>query len=670
MVVIILITPIIGFLSGILFGNSLGNFVCFITTFGLLLSFIISLLLLTDNISTGAIFELNMGYWIKVDSFLLYWCFFFDSLTLIMSVVITCISLLVHIFSIEYMGTDPHLVRFMAYLSLFTFFMLILVTASNFLQMFVGWEGVGLCSYLLINFWFTRIQANKAAIKAMLVNRVGDFFILIGFFSLYMTFSTLDYGLVFALTPFTFNTKFIINTVEISVSDFTCVLLILGAMGKSAQIAFHTWLPDAMEGPTPVSALIHAATMVTAGVFLLVRCSPFFEYSQFSLNTLICVGSTTAFFAATSGLFQNDLKRVIAFSTCSQLGYMIFACGLSSYEVAIFHLSNHAFFKALLFLGAGSIIHAVSNEQDIRNMGGLLKILPFSYSSIAIGSFTLIGFPFLSGYYSKDAILEVAFAKYVTFGHFAFFFGVSAALCTCFYSIHLLFLVFLSTPNSVKIILANAFESRWKIKSPLFLLAFLSLITGFFTREALIGFGSNFWGATIFVAPKNFILIDIEFISTTFKLIPLFAASFGFLTAVITYKVAIVKFFELKKISQFQYLYTFLIKKWYFDRIFNQFLNQAYFQICYHFAYKDVDRGFVERFGPSGIVVAISHLSLSTKKLQSGYVFHYLLMFALSIVVFGINMLGDGLRDLLDPRLRGGLGRYQNVDRKIPSKIR
>jgi len=323
-----------------------------------------------------------------------------------MLIVVTLISSLVHLYSTEYMSHDPHLTRFMSYLSLFTFFMLILITANNFLQMFVGWEGVGLSSYLLINFWFTRIQANKSAIKAMLVNRVGDFFILLALFAIYFVFNSLDYDVVFSLVPLMTTYQITIGNFLFSAIDLICLFLFLGAMGKSAQLGLHTWLPDAMEGPTPVSALIHAATMVTAGVFLLARCSFLFEFSPLVLNFIMLIGASTAFFASTTGLFQNDIKKVIAYSTCSQLGYMIFACGLSSYEVGIFHLSNHAFFKALLFLGAGSIIHAVSDEQDMRKMGGLKNLLPFSYSIMLIGSLALVGFPFLTGFYSKDLILE------------------------------------------------------------------------------------------------------------------------------------------------------------------------------------------------------------------------------------------------------------------------
>jgi proton-translocating NADH-quinone oxidoreductase chain L len=458
----IILLPLLGFISGSLFGRFLGLGVCFVTTACTFSSFLISANLLYDVASTGNTSMLVLTEWIYSDSLQVNWGFCFDSLTAVMLCIVTFVSSLVHLYSTEYMEYDPHLPRFMSYLSLFTFFMLILVTANNFLQMFVGWEGVGVSSYLLINFWFTRIQANKAAIKAMLVNRVGDFALLLAIFSIYVVFQTLDYDVSFTLTPLALDYRLYFFGLQISLVDFICGFLFLGAMGKSAQLGLHTWLPDAMEGPTPVSALIHAATMVTAGVFLIARCSYFFEFSPFVLKIVVVVGSITAFFAATTGLFQNDMKKVIAYSTCSQLGYMIFACGLSSYEVGLFHLSNHAFFKALLFLGAGSVIHAVADEQDMRKLGGLKKLLPFSYAIMVIGSLALIGFPFLAGFYSKDIILEVSFAKYTVVGYFSFILGTLAAFCTAFYSIRLLFLVFLAEPNGNKVILQNVHEGSWK----------------------------------------------------------------------------------------------------------------------------------------------------------------------------------------------------------------
>ena len=379
MLLLILVFPFLGFLSGSLFGRFIGLGISYITTMFTFFSFLISIRLLIEIASTGDVYIVKMLEWIYIDSLVLDWNFCFDSLTAVMLVIVTFISTLVHLYSTEYMENDPHLPRFMSYLSLFTCFMLILVTANNFLQMFVGWEGVGVSSYLLINFWFTRIQANKAAIKAMLINRVGDFALLLAIFTIYFVFNSLNYDIVFSLASLSENSRIIFGNFEIPTIDLICIFLFIGAMGKSAQLGLHTWLPDAMEGPTPVSALIHAATMVTAGVFLVSRCSYIFEFSPFTLNIIILIGSATAFFASTTGLFQNDMKKVIAYSTCSQLGYMIFACGLSSYEVGLFHLSNHAFFKALLFLGSGSVIHSFKDEQDINQMGGVYKKLPYTY---------------------------------------------------------------------------------------------------------------------------------------------------------------------------------------------------------------------------------------------------------------------------------------------------
>jgi len=574
-----------------------------------------------------------MGSWIPTESLNIQWCFYFDSLTSIMLIVVTFISSLVHLYSTEYMEHDPHLPRFMSYLSLFTFFMLILITANNFLQMFVGWEGVGLSSYLLINFWFTRIQANKSAIKAMLVNRVGDFFILLALFTIYIVFNTLDYDIVFNLVPLMLNKTLLIANIDFAVIDIICIFLFLGAMGKSAQLGLHTWLPDAMEGPTPVSALIHAATMVTAGVFLLARCSFIFEYSPIALNFIMLVGSATAFFASTTGLFQNDMKKVIAYSTCSQLGYMIFACGLSSYEVGVFHLSNHAFFKALLFLGAGSVIHAVADEQDMRKMGGLKNLLPFSYSIMLIGSLALIGFPFLTGFYSKDTILEIAYAKYTVIGHFCYFLGTFAAFFTAFYSTRLLFLVFLSEPNGNRVSILNAHEGSWRMTLPLFILSLFSISIGYLTKELFIGFGTNFWQSSIFMLPQNYLLSDIEFIDLLFKQLPLILTLSGVSVAYFLYALNLESYYIIKKEKAYKYIYNFLSRKWYFDRIYNQFIGQNSLYFGYHIAYKDIDRGLIEIVGPSGIIYLINEIQNTVKNYQTGNIFHYLFLFFLSIVI-------------------------------------
>jgi len=544
---------------------------------------------------------LKFSTWFNSEYFCANWGLQFDSLTVIMLIVVTFISSLVHFYSTEYMAHDPHLPRFMSYLSLFTFFMLILVTADNFVQLFVGWEGVGLCSYLLINFWFTRIQANKAAIKAMVVNRIGDFGLALGIFLIYINFNSVEYSTVFALIPlyeFDFVYFFGFN---VHLLTLVALLLFIGAVGKSAQLGLHTWLPDAMEGPTPVSALIHAATMVTAGVFLLARCSPIFEYAPNALFVVTLVGAATAFFAASTGLLQNDLKKVIAYSTCSQLGYMIFACGLSNYSVGVFHLSNHAFFKALLFLGAGSVIHAVADEQDMRRMGGLKRLVPFTFAVMSIGSFALMGLPFLTGFYSKDVILEVAFSKYTNVGHFAYSLGTLAAFLTAFYSIRLSFLTFLSEPNGSKPVLLGAHDSPFRMALPLFVLVFPSILIGHASRDLFIGLGTSFWNNAIFIFPSNLNIIDSEFAPQFFKLLPVLFSMTGAFCAFFFYTFSSKELYLLKTSSLGKKIYNFLSKKWFFDKFYNEFINQALLNFGYQVSYKIIDRGIIEMIGPFGL---------------------------------------------------------------------
>jgi len=633
MLFLIVLLPLLGFLSGSIFGKQLSKFgACLTTTLFTFFAFLLSWYTLCSTLLFNCVYILTIGSWINVDNLLVDWSFCFDSLTVIMLCIVTSISTFVHLYSIEYMSNDPHITRFMSYLSLFTFFMLILVTANNFLQMFVGWEGVGVSSYLLINFWFTRIQANKAAIKAMLINRVGDFALLLAIFTIYFNFNSLNYDTVFTLVPFNLENQIIVGGFHLPVIDTICVFLFLGAMGKSAQLGFHTWLPDAMEGPTPVSALIHAATMVTAGVFLLVRCSYLIEFSAVALILITVIGACTAFFAATTGLFQNDIKRVIAYSTCSQLGYMIFACGLSSYEVGIFHLSNHAFFKALLFLGAGSVIHALSDEQDLRKMGGLKQILPFSYAIMVIGSLALIGFPFLAGFYSKDVILEVSFAKYTLAGHFSFVLGILAAFCTAFYSVRVLFLVFLSQPNGNKNIIFNAHEGSWKLTLPLFILSILSVFVGYISKDLFIGFGTDFWGSAIWVLPTNYLLSDIEFINTKYKILPLIFTFSGAFFAYFLYAFYLIKYFSFKNLAIYKIFYNFFNKKWFIDRLYTEFIVQNVIEISFSFFYKQIDRGLLEKIGPSGIINFLNFLITSFKGFQTGFVLTYLTFFVLSIV--------------------------------------
>nr|YP_011008101.1 NADH dehydrogenase subunit 5 [Dictyotopsis propagulifera]WBP69967.1 NADH dehydrogenase subunit 5 [Dictyotopsis propagulifera] len=636
----IIIFPLFGSIIAGFFGRFLsGKGAGIITIFSVTLSCILSSLAFYEVGLACCPTYIKIATWLDSDLLQINWGFCFDSLTVTMLFVVTFISMLVHIYSLEYMKLDPHLSRFMSYLSLFTFFMLILVTSDNFVQMFLGWEGVGLCSYLLINFWFTRIQANKAAIKAMLINRIGDFSLALSIFGIFFYFKSVDYAIVFALAPqYSYYTCYSFFNIKFYVLDLLCLLLFIGAMGKSAQLGLHTWLPDAMEGPTPVSALIHAATMVTAGVFLLVRCSPMLEYSLNILFIISIIGAMTAFFAATTALVQNDLKRIIAYSTCSQLGYMIFACGLSNYSIAIFHLSNHAFFKALLFLGSGSVIHALGDEQDIRKMGGLRKILPFTYSIMVIGSFALMGIPFLTGFYSKDLILEASYSVYSYSSHFAYWLGSLSAFCTAFYSIRLLTLCFLSEPNGSRFLILSASESNWLIGFVLAALALPSIFIGYLTKDLFVGLGTNFWGNSIFILPQQLTVLDAEFIPLFFKLIPLFLSISGSLLSFFVYfNSNWNKLLFYLKISMLgRKIYQFLNKKWLFDKIYNEVITQNVLSLSYYFTYKWIDRGLIESLGPFGLSTTILFQVRKNQLWQSGYIYHYSLIFVLGIFIFSL----------------------------------
>jgi len=620
----IVFLPFLGALLGGCFGIFLGPWgSSIITTSCVILSLLFSLFAFLEVGFCESPCFIKLSPWFNSEYFCVDWGFQFDSLTVVMLIVVTVISSLVHLYSTEYMSHDAHLPRFMSYLSLFTFFMLILITADNFIQLFVGWEGVGLCSYLLINFWFTRIQANKAAIKAMIVNRVGDFGLALGIFTIYITFNSVEYSTVFALVPLFENDVFTFFGFTFPLLPLICFLLFIGAIGKSAQLGLHSWLPDAMEGPTPVSALIHSATMVTAGVFLLTRCSPLFEYAPTALFIVTVLGSVTAFFAATVGLLQNDLKRVIAYSTCSQLGYMIFACGVSNYSVGIFHLANHASFKALLFLGAGSVIHAVADEQDMRRMGGLKRLIPFTFTVMLIGSLALMGFPFLTGFYSKDAILEAAFAKYTTAGHFSYCLGTFAAFFTAFYSMRLAFLTFLSEPNGFKSVVFGVHDSPIRMSLPLLILTFPSVFFGYLSHDLFIGLGTGFWNNSIFNLHTNLNVVDAEFAPQFFKLLPVCLSIFGASLALFLYTFFSKDLYLFKTSLVGRKLYTFLNKKWFFDRFYNEFINQVFLNFGYHVSYKAIDRGFIEMVGPYGLSKTVLMKSRVLSNLQTGSVYDY-----------------------------------------------
>jgi NADH-ubiquinone oxidoreductase chain 5 len=563
----------------------------------------------------------------------------YDSLTAVMLIVVTTISTLVHIFSTGYMKGDPHVPRFMSYLSLFTFFMLILVTADNILQLFIGWEGVGLCSYLLINYWFTRIQANKSAILAMVVNRVGDVAIAIGMFIIYITFGTLEFSTIFAIAPYIQETGILfIGGYAVPVIEIIGILILIGAAGKSAQVGLHIWLPSAMEGPTPVSALIHAATMVTAGVFLIIRCSPLIEYAPTALVVIAIVGAITAFMAATIGVVQNDIKKVIAYSTCSQLGYMVFACGISNYAISVFHLMNHAFFKALLFLSAGCVIHAMADEQDMRKLGGLISTLPFTYSMMVIGSLSLMGFPFLTGFYSKDAILEVAYASYTFQGTFGHWLGTISAFFTAFYSFRLLYLTFISDPLSPQTSLKHSHESPANMSIPLIILAFGSIFVGWFFRDMMIGPGTPFWlDNAIFIRFTNYNLFEAEFLAPSIKFLPVILSILGALLGFSLY------FFFVNLATSFKTsifgrtLYTFLSNKWHWDYIYNSLVAAPIFAWGHNVSYKVLDRGLFEYLGPFGITRLLSFITCQLSGFQSGLVYNY----AFSIFIFSTIFLSS-----------------------------
>jgi proton-translocating NADH-quinone oxidoreductase chain L len=632
MYITIVLAPLFGSIISGLGGRWVGREgAVIVSTSGVALSLIYSLYTFLLQGLCGKPIHFDALCWIDSALFHASWGFLFDSLTAVMLVVVTSVSTLVHIYSSSYMGEDPHLPRFMSYLSLFTFFMLILVTADNFIQLFVGWEGVGLCSYLLINFWYSRLQANKAAIKAMLVNRVGDFGLALGIAAIFITFRSVEYEVVFAAASSAVGQKFLLFGVPVDVMNLICILLFVGAVGKSAQLGLHTWLPDAMEGPTPVSALIHAATMVTAGVFLLARCSPLFELAPTALVVVTVVGALTAFMAATTGLLQNDLKRVIAYSTCSQLGYMVFACGLSSYNVAIFHLSNHAFFKALLFLSAGSVIHALADEQDMRRMGGLVRALPFTYAMMVIGSMSLMGFPFLTGFYSKDMILEVAYAQFTWYSQYAHWLGTLAAFFTAFYSFRLLHLTFLGPFRGYRASMEHVHEAPKAMAWPLFILSWGSIFVGYATREMMVSLGTDFWGNAIMVRPEHLAAVDAEFIPSYVKLAPVILSIAGAAYAMRfythfqhgLYRLKITKGFVPGPWYSGVNLYRFLNRKWYFDKLYNTYLAQGALHHGYRTTFLAIDRGIIELWGPYGIANTLYSRALNVTRTQTGSLYHY-----------------------------------------------
>ena len=636
MYLLIIFFPLISSILSLIFFRfigALGSFIILISF--MILELLVSFFLCFEVGFSHSLTSIKLLSWFDVGYFYVNWGFLFDSLTVIMLIVVNLISLLVHIYSLEYMKEDPHLPRFMVYLTLFTWFMIILITSDNFLQLFLGWEGVGLVSYLLINFWFTRKEANKSALKAVIVNRIGDFGLIFGLSLIFLIFKSLNFYIIYQTSyyyQFYFLKFFFFN---INIFDIISYCLIIGAVGKSAQIGLHVWLPDAMEGPTPVSALIHAATMVTAGIFTLLRSSYILEYSNSSLILCCIFGSITSFMASTIGLFQNDLKKIIAYSTCSQLGYMMFTIGLSNYHLTLFHLYNHAFFKALLFLSAGSVIHALNNEQDLRKMGGLFKIMPLTYIFFIIGSLALIGFPFLSGFYSKDLILEISFIKYDLSSMFSFILGLLTVGITSFYSFKLLILTFLIKSNSFKKVVENVHEPKIFMLLPLFILSFFSLFIGFISHDFFIGLGSDFWNGSL-LFNTNISNIEAEFINNNIKLLPFFFTIFGLILSFIIYFNNYYLLLIYYKVFFIKNIYTFFNKKWYFDTIYYYFIILPLLNFGYFITYKLIDRGIIELFGPLGIVRIFNLFSIFISKIQSSLIYKYFFLFLIYFLIINL----------------------------------
>lgn len=611
--------------------HSLDMLAQWVTCAGLVLSMICAIVVFKDVALEGNARTTELFTWIDSGALEASWALKVDTLTAVMMIVVTVVSAMVHIYSVGYMHHDPAIPRFMCYLSLFTFFMLMLITSDNLVQLFFGWEGVGLASYLLIGFWYNKPTANAAAIKAFLVNRVGDFSFALGIFAVFMLFQTVELDTIFAAAEGKKDATFVIFGAEVHALTACCLLLFVGAMGKSAQLGLHTWLPDAMEGPTPVSALIHAATMVTAGVFMVARLSPIFEFSDTALTVVTLVGATTAIFAATVGCVQNDIKRVIAYSTCSQLGYMFFACGVSAYSAGVFHLMTHGFFKALLFLGAGSVIHAMSDEQDMRRMGGIWKHIKVTYALMWIGSLALAGVPFFAGFYSKDIVLEAAYAAETGIGQYAFWLGLLAAFLTAFYSWRLLFMTFHGEPRADEKTMAHVHESPKVMILPLFVLAIGALFSGYVAYDYFVGAkAAEFWGDAILILDHHKALENAHHVPIWVKLSPIVVGVLGIGLAYVLY----IQRTDIpgKIAEKFQAIYQFLLNKWYFDELYEFLFVRPSFALGRGF-WKVVDEMIIDGLGPDGISNTVRLAAKRVAALQSGYLYHYAFAMLIGVVV-------------------------------------
>ena len=631
MISAIVFLPLLGAIGAGFFaltGNDRGGFI--VSIGAMILSMILGWVAFITMAVPGIDETVVLARWISSGGFDVNWALRFDTLTAVMVIVVTTVSTMVHIYSVGYMSHDNAKPRFMAYLSLFTFAMLMLVTADNLVQMFFGWEGVGVASYLLIGFWYHRPSAHEAAMKAFVVNRVGDFGFALGIFAIFALAGSVQLDDIFVAAPSLTDMRITFLIWELPALEVVGMLLFIGAMGKSAQLGLHTWLPDAMEGPTPVSALIHAATMVTAGVFMVCRLSPVLEYAPFTLDFITIVGALTAIFAATIGFTQFDIKRVIAYSTCSQLGYMFFAAGVSAYPAAMFHLTTHAFFKALLFLGAGSVIHALSDEQDMRRMGGIWKKIPFTYVMMWIGSLALAGFPFFAGYYSKDMVLEAAWAQYGATGQFAYVMGILAAFLTAFYSWRLLIMTFHGKPRASDEVMSHVHESPLTMTIPLFVLAIGAVFSGFIFYDLFVGHHwQDFWGNSIMILPENTAMAEAHHVPKIIKFMPLIVGVAGVAMAYLAYMI----FPSLPGLltTLFKPIHQLFFNKWFFDELYDAVFVRPAVRIGRQL-WSRGDIGTIDAFGPDGVSGLVQRISAVCSRLQTGYVFHYAFAMLIGVV--------------------------------------
>lgn len=645
--IIAVFSPLAGFIIAGLLGKQIGDRgSIFVTCLFMTVALASSIFLFHHVIMEGNPYNRFLADWIISGGLSVSWGLRIDQLSVVMICVVNIISTCVHYYSIGYMAHDAHKSRFFAYLSLFTFAMLMLVTSDNLLQLFFGWEAVGLTSYLLIGFWNQKKSANDASIKAFLMNRVGDFGFTIGILTIFVLFGTLDFDIIFESASEYADKNFDIFGQSLSALSIIGLLLFVGAVGKSAQLGLHTWLPDAMEGPTPVSALIHAATMVTAGVFLIARFSPLYEYAPLARDFICVIGALTAFMGATIAMTQNDIKRVIAFSTMSQLGYMFFALGVSAYSAAMFHLTTHAFFKALLFLGAGSVIHAMSNEQDMRKMGGIWKLIPSTYMAMWIGSLALAGIPFFSGFYSKDIILESAWATHDSVGIFAYVLGIAAAVMTGFYSWRLLIMTFHGKPKADEKVMAHIHESSGFMLYPISALAGLALFSGFFLHTSFIGteqpeirtnedgrkylIGMNrdmFWDNSLFVLPENDSVAAAHHVDKIIKYLPIIAGVLGVILAVILLVPLRHNFNIFTSLWGIRHIKRLFENKWYFDDIYNALFVRSAWKSG-NFLAHNTEKQIIDRYGPDGMARLAVSIGSWFSRFHTGYVFHYALAIA------------------------------------------